>query len=439
MLLPGGSIIRAAIALVLGFATWMVVTWEQNPFREDWLNQTVPIEVTHLPAGMVQVGQIGEVRVRIRASQDAWSTVKPADFKASVDMSRQSAGIHSSDVKVETSGEFQIVDWDPKKVTIRVEPLAQASVPVQLRVTGTLPDGYVLRSQTVTPDQLAVTGQQDLVQSIIQAAVQTNLDGVNTNVTQDLTPQLLNDKGQPISGVQFTPGTVRVSLEVDRQIGVKTVPVRVATQGQVAPGYWLSALTVSPQTVTITGGPTALGAVEFIDLPPLELAGAKADISRSTKLTAGSGYSLLSDTTVEVKALIQPLRSTEVLPVGVSVVGVATGLDASVSPPTVNVTVSGLVPALSALRPGDISAVVNAQGLPAGPHSLPVRLNAPGSVSLDATNPAQVNVALAPPATATPAPPAGTSPPASPSAGASSSPSGSGLPSPSVSAAPASR
>jgi YbbR domain-containing protein len=427
-----GGLIRAAIALVLGFATWMMVTWDQNPFREDWLGATVPIEVTHVPAGMVQVGKPGDVRVRIRASQDAWSSVKPNDFKASVDLTRQGAGIHSVDVKVETSGEYQVVDWDPKKVTVRLEPLAQATVPVQLRITGNLPDGYVLRSQTVTPDQVSVTGEQDLVQTITQAAVMTNLDGVNGNVTQDVAPALLNDKGQPVTGVQFSPDTVRVSLEIDRQIGVKTVPVRVVTQGQVASGYWLSSLSVNPQTMTITGGPAALGQVEYIDLPPLDLSGAKADVTRTTKLTAGSGYSLVGDTNVEVKAVIQPLRTTEVLPIGVAIQSVPQGLEAKLSPPTVEVTISGLVPALSALKPGDVSAVVNAQGLGPGSHTLPVRLNAPGSVSLDATNPAQVTVALAPPATVTPS----SSPSASPAPASAPPPSASPSASASVTAVP---
>ena len=429
MIVPGGMI-RAAIALVLGFATWMVVTWQQNPFREDWIGQTVPIEVTHLPPGMVEVGKLGDVRVRIRASQDAWSRVKPDDFKASVDLNKQSAGIHSLDVKVETSGDYQVVDWDPKKATVRLEPLAQASVPVQLRVTGSLPDGYVLRSQTVTPDQVSVTGEQDLVQTLSQAALTVNLDGVNTNLTQDVTPSLLSDKGQPISGLQFSPGTVRVSLEVDRQVGVKTVPIRVTTKGQVAAGYWLSSLTVNPQTVTITGGPAALGQVDYIDLPPLDLSGAKADVSRTTKLTAGSGYSLVSDASVQVKAVVQPLRTTEVLPIGVAVQNVGQGLEARLSPPTVEVTVSGLVPALSALKPGDISAVVSAQGLAAGSHTLPVRLNAPGSVSLDATNPAQVSVALAPPATVTPSPPPASSPTVSATVAATATPAASATASP---------
>jgi hypothetical protein len=33
MSLPTVGIIRAVVAVVLGGATWMVVTWQQNPFR----------------------------------------------------------------------------------------------------------------------------------------------------------------------------------------------------------------------------------------------------------------------------------------------------------------------------------------------------------------------------------------------------------------------
>ncbi|HEX6513289.1 MAG TPA: CdaR family protein, partial [Chloroflexota bacterium] len=271
------GILRAAMAVVLGFLTWVVVTWQQNPFREDWLPSTVPVEVTKLPSGLLEVGRPGDVRVRVRASQDAWSRINQADFKASLDLSKQSSGIHSLDVKVESSGDYEVVDWQPRRVTVRLEPLAQANVPVQLRVTGSLPDGYTMRNQTVTPDQLAITGEQDLVQSTKQAAVTISLEGITGSVTQDVTPALLDDKDQPVTGLQFSPGTVRVSLEIDRQVGVKTVPIRVSTKGQVAAGYWLSSLAVDPPTATITGGPAALDQVQYIDLPALDLSGAKAD------------------------------------------------------------------------------------------------------------------------------------------------------------------
>src|SRR5690242_8549601 len=109
--------LRLAVALLLGGAAWMLVTWVQNPFREDWLPSTVPVEATHVPSSTVLVGTLGQVRVRLRASQDAWSHVQPADFKASVDLSKQSTGIHTADVKIESAGDIQVVDWQPRKVT----------------------------------------------------------------------------------------------------------------------------------------------------------------------------------------------------------------------------------------------------------------------------------------------------------------------------------
>src|SRR5206468_551627 len=97
------------------------------------------------------------------------------------------------------AGDLEVVDWEPKRATIRLEPLVQQSVPVQLRVTGKLPDGYVLRGQTLTPDQVTVTGEQDLAQTVTQAAIATSLDGVNGNVIQDVTPTLMDDKGQAVN------------------------------------------------------------------------------------------------------------------------------------------------------------------------------------------------------------------------------------------------
>jgi YbbR domain-containing protein len=229
-----------------------------------------------------------------------------------------------------------------------------------------------------------------------------------------------------------------VALQVDRQIAVKTVPVRVTTSGQVAPGYWLSGLTVTPESVSITGGPAALGAVDYLDLPPLDLDGAKADVSRTTTLTAGTGYSIVGPSDVTVKATIAPLRTTEVLPLGIAVQGVGAGLLTHLSTPTVEVTLGGLVPALSALKPGDVSAVVDVSGLGPGPHTLPIRLSAPSSVTLDAARPATVTVTLEQPPAPTPSPQA-SSPSPSPSGPSVSSAPSSSPPaaSPTASASPA--
>jgi len=264
--------------------------------------------------------------------------------------------------------------------------------------------------------------------------VSMDLTGLRGDVTDSLAPTLLDDKGQQVNGLQFTPSTARVSLAVERQIGVKTVPLRVTTSGQVANGYWLSSLTVTPQTVTITGGPAALAQIDYIDLPPLDLNGAKADVSRTTPLQSGSGYSLTDENvSVEVKAVIQPLRTTEVLPIGVAVLGVPAGLEARLSPANVEVTIGGLVPALSALKPGDISAVVDVTGMAAGEYTLPVRLAAPASVSLDATRPDRVSVTLALPATSTPTPAETATPAASNTPAPTSTPAASATPVPSAS------
>ena len=44
-------------------------------------------------------------------------------------------------------------------------------------------------------------------------------------------------------------------------------------------------------------------------------------------MTAGSGYSIVGSGDVTVKAAIEPLRTTEILPVGIGIQGLAAGLE----------------------------------------------------------------------------------------------------------------
>ncbi|MGH2519403.1 MAG: CdaR family protein, partial [Chloroflexota bacterium] len=199
---------RALIALVLAGVTWMLVTWVQNPFREGQLPNPVPVELAHLPATLVQVGAPQSVRVSIRASQDSWSRLQSSDFKASVDVSRLGAGIHSLDVQVTSSAEYQILDWQPRRITVHLEPQLKRTVSVQLDATGKLPDGFRVTTETVTPDHVTLSGAQGAVQSVSRVAVSTTLDGVRSAVTESLQPTLVDNQGQVVTGVQVDPASV---------------------------------------------------------------------------------------------------------------------------------------------------------------------------------------------------------------------------------------
>ncbi|HUZ77354.1 MAG TPA: CdaR family protein [Chloroflexota bacterium] len=400
---------RALIAVVLASVTWMLVTWEQNPFREGQLPNPVPVELAHLPANLVQVGTPQSVRVSIRASQDSWSRLQPSDFKASVDTGRLSAGIHSLDVQVTSSAEYQILDWQPRRITVHLEPLLKRTVSVQLDATGKLPDGFRVTTETVTPDHVTLSGAQGAVQSVSRVAVNTTLDGVRSAVTESLQPTLVDSQGQPVTGVQVDPASVLVVLGVEQQVASKTVPVTVPTVGQVANGYVLTALTVAPPSVTISGAPAALSSITSVEVPPLDLGGATGQLVRSEQLPTSNTYFVSGNPKILVTAAVAPLIATETLPVNVAAKGEGSGLQATISPPIVQVTVRGGAATLASLRADSISATVDATGLSAGSQTVSVKVAAP-SLQVLGVQPGSVTLTLAsastsvPTSTPTPAP-----------------------------------
>ncbi len=436
---PVGFVARAVTSAVLAAAAWMLVTWQQDPFRQDWLSDRLAVEVDHVPDGLVEVGRPSDVRVELRASRNAWSNVRSSDFKASIDLSKATAGIRTADVKVETSGEYQIVDWDPRQVTVRLDPVVQRTLSVQLDVSGKPPDGYSVGDRSVSPDQITISGQQGLVEAVSQAMVKVSIDGARGDVTDNVVPQLLDSASKPIDGLQLSPPTVHLSVSIDRQLQAKSVGISVPTEGQVAPGFWLSNLVANPSSVTIVGSPTALSKVDYIQLPALDLSGATGNVVRTVALNNTDEYSLATPTQVQVTATVTPLRTSELLPLGVTVTGLVEGTQATVSPPSIEVSISGRADDLLGLKPGDLSAVIDVGGLTSGPHTVSVRLNSPASIRIDTVRPDQVTATLGPAVTTAAAPSPTPQPTAVPTAAPSAQPtpaSGSVTPAPSASATP---
>ena len=411
----GSNSVRIGLSLAIGILTWMLVTWTQNPFREDWLPDSVPIEVQHVPSGLIEVGSPGAVRIRIRASQDAWSSVKPSDFKATADLAQMAAGIHSADVRAETSGQYQIVDWDPRQLTVRLEPLTQRTLPVVLHLTGKLGDGYILSGQAVQPAQVTISGQEQLSTSVVEVAVGATLDGLKGDDTETATPMLVNDKGQVVSGLQIDPPTVRISLAIERQVTTKTVPIELSTSGQPAQGFVLNGLTIDPTTATITGVPSDLAKVDALQLPALSLDNATASIQQTVKLPQLSGISIAGSSDVKITASVIALRASEAMPTSLSVQGLAAGMEAQLANPIVKVTLTGPAPILAVLKSTDLTASIDVSGLTAGSHDVPVKVSGPANVTLGGASPDHVTVVVGPAQTLTVS-----SPSASPVASSSS-------------------
>jgi YbbR domain-containing protein len=167
------------------------------------------------------------------------------------------------------------------------------------------------------------------------------------------------------------PETVAVNLPITQQGGYRDIAVKVAARGQVAGGYRLTSISVYPPVLTVfSENPSIVNDLPgFVETEPLNLNGESQDIDTRLKLTLPAGVRVVGDQTVQVQVGIAPIEgSLSLSGIPIEVIGLTPGFEAHISPATVDVILTGPLPLLDKLTPGDVKFVIDLTGLESGTH-----------------------------------------------------------------------
>jgi YbbR domain-containing protein len=187
------------------------------------------------------------------------------------------------------------------------------------------------------------------------------------------------------------------------------VIVRPVSVGQVASGYRLTNIFVSPVgKIVFSSDPELVNNLPgYVETQPIDLTGKEDDFETLVELNLPSGISVVGDPKVLVQVSIAAIESSLAISLPVEVIGLAPGLEAIVAPTTIDVILSGPVPVLNTLGPADVRIVVDLSGYDEGTYQvIPVVNILPEQVEkvsmLPATVEVTITIASTPVQTATP-------------------------------------
>ena len=133
----------------------------------------------------------------------------------------------------------------------------------------------------------------------------------------------------------------------------------------------------------------------YIETEPLDLTGADNDFEALVSLALPDGVSVVGDSKVLVQVSIAAIETSLAISFPVEVIGLTPGLSATVAPMTVDVILSGPVPILDDLEPGDVRVVIDLTGYEIGVYQLiPVVEILPEQVQRISMLPATVEVTI---------------------------------------------
>ena len=393
----------ALTALALGAIVWVVAVREGDPFVTRALPSPLAIEVRGLDPDLVLTEPVTEtLLVTMRRPESAWQDLDPTSLIGCVDLSGLTLGRHDIRVAVVSAEEegcreerfSGIVDRSPALLSVSLDRLGEQVFPVKIVRLGEASAGYSVGEAVSQPREVRLSGPQSVLQTVQEVVVQVALQGTRDPIQARLTPELQNEMGEVIVGLSVAPETVLVTIPVEAALGFKELAVKPQVLGAPAAGYFISGIDVDPATVTVAGEPEILETMGgLVETDALDVSGAQRDVARRVGLVTPAGVSPL-DETVVIRVRISPLLGAQRVTVTPTVEGLGTGLEAAVSPGTVELLLSGPLPELFAIEEGDVVVVLDLTGLDPGTYQIRPLVDLPAALEVESILPQLVQVVI---------------------------------------------
>ncbi len=395
------------LSLALAVTIWVVAVNEEDPFEEKVFPDPVPVTITSLPEGMMLIGDPRPtVDVRVRAPQSVWASLRLDQLHIYADLSNATGGpITVPLAAVVDNRDARITNVAPGEIQLTLEQIVTRKVPVRLETIGDPATGYKMTAADATPDFVTVSGPASAADSVSELVARLDMTGAKQTITTDVDLLPLNASGQTVSGVTLDPPTVTVTIPVEQRGGYRDVAVKAIVEGQVAAGYRLTNISVSPPVVTLfSSDPTIVaGLAGFVETEKLDISKASDDIEVRANLVLPDGVSLVGEQTVVVQISIATIESSLTVQKDLEPQGLGPGLIAVPSPSTVDVILSGPLPTLDSLTPESVRVVLDLLNLLPGSHQVtPKVVVLPEGVTVQTVLPSTIEVLITGPGTTTP-------------------------------------
>jgi YbbR domain-containing protein len=362
------------LALIVAFVVWIAQEWDRDPIVEGDYDQPIAVVVQNQPSGTHLVdGWQQEVRVRLRAPQAVWDQLRPADFRARLDLSPNLFPLEPGeyDVGVQVSLNVEpavLLGVEPEFIRLELEAIRQSTVPVVVQVRGEPALGYQA-GEPVYTSTVKVEGPASQVDRVLQAESSIPLAGARASVEEQVSLTPVDADGMRVSAVTLQPERVQVRVPVRQRPNFKEMAVIVEILGQPAVDYQVTNVSYTPSVVNVIGSPVVLDDLPgILNTVPISIEGRTENVVERLALELPPGVSVVdpNDLAVQVTIQIEPLPGSVTVTRTLTYQGLQPGLMPIASPEVIEVILSGPRPRLSALLPEDVRVILDLSDLRLG-------------------------------------------------------------------------
>ncbi len=380
------------IAVLFAVILWSYVISIINPERVRVVSDVpVTLDISHLSNKDLEISNslselLDSVNVKVKVKQSEVKSLSVNNVSAYVDLSRiNDVGDYTLDVQATLNLDGKVLEVSPNKIKVHVEYHMSKQVPVIVKTTGSVPNGYYASEPEILTTTVDVKGARNDVQKVASAVCNVDLTGLTEGFSRNMDVELLDADGNVIDKSLFTEDLPSVIVKLN-VLPMKTVPVdaenSIVGQDEVAPGCEVSEISCKPQKVAIAGSADVLAGISKIGLTPYSVSGKSASEAVVLEYAPPEGVTVLTNQKAEVYITIREVMKTKTYKdVALKTKDLAAGLHADLSNPMVDVTVMAGVSEVSRLSRSDIVPYVDLDGYTPGTYSVEVMFEIPKGFS----------------------------------------------------------
>ncbi len=353
-------------AVALAVIVWVLAVTNTDPVEKRSYARAVPIELFGLNPAFVITSEVPEqITLSLSAPVSTWrSELTSSDaVRAIADLSDLTAGVHSVLVNLQIDAQpVKVEDYSPDVIEIEIEEVYSESFEIDLVQPSSPAIGYEVGNPTLSKESATANGPASLVDRVAGIQAVLDISQAKENIDTDLALKAVDENGLTVSGVSITPEEVNVRMTITQRGGYRNVSVKVVTTGQIKSGYRLTDISSNPLVVTIFSADAELVKYlpGFIETQPLDLSGASEDMVVSLPLDLPSGTTIVGESTIKVSVSIAPIQGSITLTnLPVEIIGLDPELSAVLSPDRVDIILSGPLPTLDELIPGNVRIFID--------------------------------------------------------------------------------
>ena len=359
------------LAIILATILWIFVASSQSSTGK--FPSKIRVITVNTPNGLIASYDQKTVELEISAEPSLWQKLSTNSFTAYVDLGGLQVGTYELYINVTCNvPNVQILNKKPNKIFVQLEEISRKKIPVIQKVEGNAAEGMVAGAIAFDPAEVEISGPKSQVENISNAIAEIRLNGESADFEKDLSLIALDDNGNEISDLSFSPGKVKANISIVKGVNNKTVGVKVNLSGNPADGYYIAKLSTTPSTINITGQSSILSNLNFIETQNFDISAVSNSFERELllKIPDGVGLQRGEPNRIKIAVTLADNSLTRVISAQITPKSLDSALRVNLySPSEVKVTLSGTESVISEINPSDILLELDLSGKSAGTFS----------------------------------------------------------------------